>query len=360
MIEIKTSVKKSRSQLSFVPRQAATESIRMKHFHNEVNTPSAKETHKTVYGHWSSIPLEEIYLERKPKTETTTISPLDHNDQTKNNRVLLFNADKPSVISSNEMFTPNTIRNPSHNANGCLDRLTRKQLLLLTRATIFLLIDGMAMLGIFTPVYMLVIRRFISQSSFTNMTASICSTTICIGKETLYHSSIVTLLHPFDGIANDLTGYGTGTLLGSSAPGYQIFCCVGSHFTLQVWLSLQSNPLTGDFGVFDQCDSNFRCIGITLRNGHFTISFDSMNTDATLTGTTVVSLYDFVHLTVAHDATLYQPQIYVNGLLDAVSNGMVSNYQGNSLGLVTTIGKTRTLAYEASYFNGKRKIFDFQ
>ncbi|CAF3373930.1 unnamed protein product [Rotaria socialis] len=74
------------------------------------------------------------------------------------------------------------------------------------------------MLAIFTPVYMLVIRRFISQSSFTNMTASICSTTTCIGKETPYHSSIVTSVYLFDGSVNDLTGYGTATLLGLSAP----------------------------------------------------------------------------------------------------------------------------------------------
>ncbi|CAF4475820.1 unnamed protein product [Rotaria socialis] len=136
----------------------------------------------------------------------------------KNNRVSLFHAAKPSVINSNDMLTPNVIRNPSHNANGCLNRLTPKQLLLLKLTTIFLLIAGVTMLAIFTPVYMLVIRRFISQSSFTNMTASICSTTTCIGKETPYHSSIVTSVYLFDGSVNDLTGYGTATLLGLSAP----------------------------------------------------------------------------------------------------------------------------------------------
>ncbi|CAF4273161.1 unnamed protein product, partial [Rotaria sordida] len=86
-----------------------------------------------------------------------------------------------------------------------------------------------ALVTIIPSVYVYVISRTNSQSSFTNITQSICSNTTCIGQETSYRSSMVTVLYPFDGNSNDLTGYATGLPLGSSTPGYTTNSYVGSQ-----------------------------------------------------------------------------------------------------------------------------------
>ncbi|CAF2967279.1 unnamed protein product [Rotaria sp. Silwood2] len=207
------------------------------------------------------------------------------------------------------------------------------------------------------------------------MTKSVCSTTTCIGQETSYRSSMVTALYPFDGNSNDLTGYATGTPLGSSTLNYVTNSYVGSQalnissaysqyiqipnvnlaersFTIEVWLYPMSSPILDDHGIFCQCDSNSKCLSISLRNARFTLSFDSMNTNSTLIGSTLISNSDWTHLTVVYDAVLYQQQIYVNGRIDAMSNGIVAPYQRTSSGLTTTIGKSLSSAYGTSYFQG--------
>jgi len=72
----------------------------------------------------------------------------------------------------------------------------------------------------------------------------------------------------------------------------------------------------------------------------------------TLIGATVISSTWF-HVTAVYDATKFQQRIYVNGRIDAVSYGIVNPYQGMSSGSTnTTIGRSSSLAYSTTYFNG--------
>jgi ribosomal protein L28 len=136
---------------------------------------------------------------------------------------------------------------------------------------------------------------------------------------------------------------------------------LAQNFTLQVWLYPIS--LAGDFGIFGQCDSNSKCLSLSLRNGRFTLSFDSMNiTNNTLTSSSFIYANVWTHLTVAYDAVLLQQQIYVNGQIDAINSGIVTPYAGILTGSITTIGRSVSSAYGLSYFQGyekKTKIFFF-
>jgi len=211
-------------------------------------------------------------------------------------------------------------------------------------------------------------------ASSTNTTVSSCSSSTCIGKETSYRSSIVTALYPFDGNTNDQSGYYTGTAFGTSAPSYTVGAYISQtialnpnlqqyvlipninlskqSFTLQTWLRPGTINTSTDFGIFSQCDSNSICMSLNLRNGHFVLSFDSMNSNnITLTGSTLVTSNEWTHVTVVYDATLYQQQIYVDGQIDALSYGTVNSYQGVSLSS-TIIGRSSSLAYGTAYFQG--------
>jgi hypothetical protein len=188
---------------------------------------------------------------------------------------------------------------------------------------------------------------------------------------------MVTMLYTFDGSANDMTGYYSGSLFGITLPSFINNAYVGSQalnlnainfayvqipyiglgqqsFTLQIWV-YPSGAITvpSDYGIIGQCDSNSVCFLLTLRNARITLSFDSMNTNNnTLVGSTVLYSGNWYHVTVVYDATLSQQQIYINGQIDAVSRGMVSSYQGTSSGTVTTIGRSLSLAFGYTYFNG--------
>jgi hypothetical protein len=185
---------------------------------------------------------------------------------------------------------------------------------------------------------------------------------------------MVTILYPFDGNANDLNGDATGVLLGSTIPGFGGGNYVGSFalslssissqyvqipyvnlsqsFTIEVWV-MPTSAVLADYGIFGQCGSNNKCLTISLRNGRFTLAFDSMNTNnVSLVGQTVAYIGGWTHLTVVYNAALYQQQIYVNGIIDAVSSGMVAPFAGTSSGSITTVGRCLSSAYGPSYFNG--------
>jgi hypothetical protein len=219
-------------------------------------------------------------------------------------------------------------------------------------------------------------RLFIvNLASFTNMTASSCAATTCIGQETPYHTSMITALFPFDGNFNDISGYSAGTGYGITIPGFSASCYVGidslnlptlasfqyvqtpffnltQSFTIEVWL-IPLTTLLGDYGIFGQCDTNSKCLSLSLRNGRFTLSFDSMNSsNITLSSSSLATLSVWTHLAVAYDAKLFQQQIYINGLIDSISNGKVAPYAGTPFGSVATIGRTTSAAYGLSYFLG--------
>ncbi len=211
-------------------------------------------------------------------------------------------------------------------------------------------------------------------ASFTNITTSACSETTCIGQETPYRSSIVTTFFPFNGNTNDQTGYVTGTVFGGTVLSYtagylsqalnllliplqyvQILNLnlAQQSFTVQLWVYPQSVTSSNDMGIFGQCDAYNVCMSLSLRFARFTFSMNSMNiNNYTLTGSTVLNSGSFYHVTIVYDSTQFQQLIYVNGQIDAVSNGIVNPYQGNSASLITTIGKSTSFAYPNSYFYG--------
>jgi hypothetical protein len=186
---------------------------------------------------------------------------------------------------------------------------------------------------------------------------------------------MVTALYPLDGNPNDITGFATGVLFGTSLPSFVNPCYIGSQslslnsafqqylqipslgltqtsFTIEIWLYV-SGIVTGDFGIFGQCDLNGICLALSLRNGRLALAFDSMNTDNnTLTGTTILQAQKWTHVAVVYDAVLLQQQIYLNGRIDAVSRGMVGPYRGTTSGSTATIGRTLSSAYTTSYFVG--------
>ncbi|CAF3767224.1 unnamed protein product [Rotaria sp. Silwood1] len=232
--------------------------------------------------------------------------------------------------------------------------------------------------NIIPPFYIFIIRKTRSESSFTNITASSCSSSTCIGKETPYRTSIVTALYPFDGNTNDQSGYYTGTAFGTSSPSFSSQAYVGQSinlnpsaqqqyiqisnlnlskqsFTLQTWIYPGTNPASIDLGIFSQCDSNSICLSFSLRSGRFVLSFDSMNVNnISLTGSTIISQNQWIHVTVVYDAVLFQQQIYVDGQIDAISYGMINSYQGDlSSSTTTTIGRSSSYARGTTYFQGR-------
>lgn len=210
-------------------------------------------------------------------------------------------------------------------------------------------------------------------ASSTNGTTSICPTTTCVGKESSYRSSSITSLYTFDGNSNDWTTYGSGTGIGTSAPTYTAACYVGSQalnlastsfqyvqisniylaqqsFTIEGWLYYSVGSVANEFGVFSQCDINLKCLLISIRYARITVSFDSMNTNSTLMGSTMLGTTQWTHFAVVYDATSKVLEIFYNGVLDAIATNVVA-YQGSS-SQITTIGKTMSSAYGTTYFNG--------
>ncbi|CAF0925096.1 unnamed protein product [Adineta ricciae] len=232
-------------------------------------------------------------------------------------------------------------------------------------------------LTIYLPIYYLIIQPANSQSSFTNITVSGCYATTCIGQETPYRTSTITVIYPFDANTNDASGYAIGTAFGLSGPGYTGYCYVGYQalvlaslyqqyisipyvnlsqrsFTIETWIMLYNSAASSNYGLFGQCDSNSICLSISVQNSRFVVSFNSMVTNNyTLTGSTFVSANIWFHLTVVYDAVLYQQRIYVNGRIDGISSGIVPSYQGTSTGSLTTIGRSSSLGYGTTYFQGR-------
>ena len=212
-------------------------------------------------------------------------------------------------------------------------------------------------------------------ASFTNLSASSCASTTCIGDETPFQTSMVTVLYPFDGNMNALNGYATGTAFGSPVAsinanayiGQSVFLASASQqyvqipyvnlaqqsFTLQLWINPTITSTSGEMGIFGQCDSSSICFSLSLRNARVGVSFDSKNNNSSpLIGSTLITANSWTHLTVVYDAVLRQQQIYVNGGIDAVSNGLVSPYLGSSSGSVTTIGRSAMVSSGFAYFDG--------
>jgi hypothetical protein len=213
-------------------------------------------------------------------------------------------------------------------------------------------------------------------SSFTNITVSVCSSSTCIGKETPYRASGITVLYAFDGNTNDLSGYASGTPSGTNPPtgflnqGYvrqtlnfnanlSQYVTIPSvnltkqSFTIQVWIYPVGSNGQVNYGIFGICHSDLICLSLSLFNNIVAFSFDSMNVNnKMLIGATVIEIAAWSHITVVYDAVLFQQLIYVNGRIDAVSSGIVNPYQGKLSSSTSTIGLSSSYTYNTSYFYG--------
>jgi hypothetical protein len=151
---------------------------------------------------------------------------------------------------------------------------------------------------------------------------------------------------------------GSAALLLNNPGPYQ---CIGipyvdlsrQSFTIETWLYVTAASILNDYGIFSLCDFNSTCLIISLRNGRFTLSFDSMNTtNNTLIGNTFVPIREWVHLAVVYDSVLYQQQIYVNGRIDSISIGIIAPYHRTSLNSTAIIGASQSFAYGWTFFQG--------
>lgn len=191
---------------------------------------------------------------------------------------------------------------------------------------------------------------------------------------------MVTALYPFDGNAIDIGGYATGTLFGSTAPGFTVNSNIGSRaivlnaptfqtqfvqipyvnlaqqsFTIEAWISPVLLGSTTDYGIFGQCDTNNDCLSLSVRNSRLTFSLDAMNVNnLTLLGTIFINtiIPVWTHIAAVYDATTFQQRLYVNGRIDSISRSLVLPFRGTSSGSVTTIGRTRSFAFGTTYFSG--------
>ncbi|CAF1165985.1 unnamed protein product [Rotaria sordida] len=166
--------------------------------------------------------------------------------------------------------------------------------------------------------YSLYIKPNIVPTS-SNTTVSSCSSSTCIGQETAYRSSIVTALYPFDGNTNDQSGYYTGTGFGTSIPSYSTVAYIS-----------QSIVLSPNSQRYVQIPN------INLSKESFTLQ-TWLRPGTINTSTDFVTSNEWTDVTVVYDATLYQQQIYVDGV--SLSS--------------TIIGRTSSLAYGTAYFQGR-------
>ena len=210
----------------------------------------------------------------------------------------------------------------------------------------------------------------------TNLTASVCSSRTCIGSETPYRTSSVTALFPFDANYNDLSGMYYGFGYGSSSPTFsagtnyirlsiEMYLSNNQYlsipdmnirqrsFTIELWFLVASGGTATDSDLFSQCGSDLICFGLSVRSGRIILSFDAMNSSASvLISSSITSASTWYHLAVVYDADRRQQLIYINGGVDAVSSGIVNRYQGAATSVVTLIGRSSSFNYPSSNFNG--------
>ncbi len=214
-------------------------------------------------------------------------------------------------------------------------------------------------------------------SSFANITPSYCISSSCMNSM-LHYSGTNVRSYSFDGNTYDdsLTASGIGMASNGLTPGFTGSGYVGSaiiltwangnyvkipyvnisyqSFTLEVWITpvTPTGGVQDDYGIFQQCDANQICFILTLRFGHIQLSFNAFGSNPLLISSELIPYNWWTHVAIVYDAVLFQQLIYINGVLDTKSIGMVQPYQGSSISSNTTIGLTKSLAYNLSYFSG--------
>ncbi|CAF2105178.1 unnamed protein product [Rotaria magnacalcarata] len=192
---------------------------------------------------------------------------------------------------------------------------------------------------ILPPVLTMVIfeKKKTSGTSRADLKASPCSNiATCIGSETQYPITSGAVLYPFDGNTRDaflLPRYNCGACSGSAIllnATQQQYASIpfidfrNTSFKLEVWVlpinAATNSGLQDDFPIF----------------GH----------------STLIPYWNWIHAAVVYDITIYQQLIYFNGIIDTVSKGIVTPYQGSSSLASTTIGLGKSAAFAVTSFYG--------
>ena len=203
-----------------------------------------------------------------------------------------------------------------------------------------------------------------------------------MGSETQYPITSGAILYPFDGNTRDASLLANGSPVGAFLlPSYSYGAYSGSaillnvtqqqhisipfidfrntSFTLEVWvlpINVATNSgLQDDFPIFGQCDGYLTCLLLTFRSGRIQLSFNSMATNVTLTSSTLIPYWNWIHVAIVYDITLYQQLIYINGIIDTVSEGIITPFQGSSSVASTTIGLGKSAAFAITSFYGSEK-----
>ncbi|CAF4423574.1 unnamed protein product, partial [Rotaria magnacalcarata] len=192
---------------------------------------------------------------------------------------------------------------------------------------------------ILPPVFTMVIfeKKKTSGTSRADLKGSSYShIATCIGSETQYPITSGAVLYPSDGNTRDafsLSSYNYGAssesaiLLNATQQQYVSIPFIdfrNTSFTLEVWVlpinAATNSGLQDDFPIF----------------GH----------------STPIPYWNWIHAAVVYDITIYQQLIYINGIIDTVSEGIVTPYQGSSSLASTTIGLGKSTAFAVTSFYG--------
>ncbi|CAF2973205.1 unnamed protein product [Rotaria socialis] len=173
-----------------------------------------------------------------------------------------------------------------------------------------------------------------------------------MGSENQYPITSGAILYPFDGNTRDASLLANGSPVGAflllsyncgAYSGSVILLNATQHFTLEVWVlpinAATNSGLQDDFPIFGQCDGYLTCLLLTFRSGRIQLSFNSMATNVTLTSSTLIPYWNWIHVAVVYDITIYQQLIYINGIIYTVSEGIVTPFQSSSSLASTTIGR---------------------
>ncbi|CAF4259446.1 unnamed protein product [Rotaria magnacalcarata] len=191
-------------------------------------------------------------------------------------------------------------------------------------------------------------RAHLKASSYSNIATR-------IGSESQYPITSGAVLYPFDGNTRDafsLPSYNyaayseSAILLNATQQQYISIPFIdfrNTSFTLEVWVlpinAATNSGLQDDFPIF----------------GHF----NSLTINVTLTGSTLIPYWNWIHAAVVYDITIYQQLIYINGIIDTVSEGTVTPFQGSSSLASTTIELGKSAAFAVTSFYGQSIIDQF-
>ncbi|CAF1647791.1 unnamed protein product, partial [Rotaria magnacalcarata] len=120
MVEVKPSLDSNRAHLSWVPRMPAVGPRQVKQSFHEVNTSSTVRHDNLINGRISSVPLEAMPFETKPKAKTRLFSSPDNSDRNKINKLSSVAPESTFSLNCTEIINPTLNEQRIKNSNGFL------------------------------------------------------------------------------------------------------------------------------------------------------------------------------------------------------------------------------------------------